>query len=432
MSESRMTLKLLLIVIDGMGDLPSPILGGRTPLEFAKTPNMDSFAKRGQTGMMYTVKKGIAPESHTGVISVLGYDPFKYEADRGILEAVGTGMSFEDGDLALRCNFITLGEDMHIIDRRVGRNLTTDEARLLSSEINKKVRLDSYPADFEFRSTIGYRGVLVIRTRSDSLSKNITNTDPAYQQEGSVTIAKSDFEMVALKSNPLNNTESARASAGLVNEFSKKSHEILERSEVNEKRAKAGKLKANYLLMRDGGDRLPRFFNINQEYGVRFASLVNMPVEKGIAKLTGMEGIEIPPPSADLAKDCRLVLDKLLNHLKDYDGFYVHIKGPDEPGHDGDCDKKARLLEVIDKHFFGNLEKKLDLNNILLCITADHATPCVAKAHTGDPVPILISGQSIVADGSRDFSEKVCKNGSLGIIEKGTELMPRLLALMKR
>lgn len=425
-------LKLLLVVIDGMGDLPTPKLGGKTPLEYAKKPNMDALTKRGQTGIMYSVKKGIAPESHSGVISVLGLDPFTYTASRGVLEAVGAGMKFKNGDLALRCNFVTLGKGMDIDDRRAGRDLTSKEAQLLSEEINKKVRLDSYPVDFEFKSTVGYRGILVIRSKKAPLSENITGTDPAYSTENGVTVAKAEFNMVVQESTSLDATEASKISATLINEFTKKSHEVLEKSVVNNKRVSLGKLKANGLLMRDAGSQLPKFPNLNKKFGLNFASLVNMPVEKGIAQLTGMEGIEIPLPSEDLAKDCNLMLDKLLEHLQDYDAFYAHIKGPDEPGHDGDCAKKAFLYEVIDEYFFGKLLKKIDLDNIILCIAADHATPCVVKGHSDDPVPILITGNKVISDGSKGFTENLCKKGSLGTLEKGSDLMPKLVALMKK
>ena len=415
-----------------MGDLPTPELDGETPLGYAETPNMDSLARRGQTGMMYIVKKGIAPESSIGVVSVLGYDPLNCNARRGVLEAVGADMKFEDGDLALRCNFVTLGENTYIIDRRAGRDLTSEEARQLSEEINEKVELKSYPADFEFRNTVGYRGVLVIRSRARPLSGNISNTDPAYYQEIGLAVAKSEFEFIAQESRPRDGNEAARVSANLVNEFTRKSHEVLERSEVNKRRGATGKLKANYILMRDAGSQLPRFPNINEKYGVRFASLVNMAVEKGIAKLTGMEGIDIPPPSENLAKDCRLAVDELTRHLQAHDCFYIHIKGPDEPGHDGDCKRKARLLEIVDEHFFGYLGGRVDLKGLVICVTSDHATPCTAKAHTDDPVPIMISGGKVVADGSSGFSERICARGSLGTLERGMELMPRLIATMER
>ena len=156
-------MKLLYIVIDGMGDLPIKELSNRTPLEAAKTPNLDALAKKGKTGLMYSVKKGVAPESDVAVISLLGYDPFKYSTGRGIIEAVGAGIKLKDGDLALRCNFATLGEGKEICDRRVGRSLTTEEAVELSKAANREVKLTSHNATFEFRNTLGHRAVLVIK-----------------------------------------------------------------------------------------------------------------------------------------------------------------------------------------------------------------------------------------------------------------------------
>jgi len=120
--------KLLYVAIDGMGDLPLKILGGKTPLEAAETTNMDAIAQNGKTGLMYSVKQGVAPESDVAVISLLGYDPFKYSTGRGVIEAAGVGLNMKDGDLALRCNYATLGENRQIIDRRVGRSLSTEEA----------------------------------------------------------------------------------------------------------------------------------------------------------------------------------------------------------------------------------------------------------------------------------------------------------------
>ncbi len=154
-----------------------------TPLEYANKPNIDALAERGQKGIMYSVKKGIAPESHSGVMSVIGYDPFKYTASRAVLEAVGAGMQFEDGDLALRCNFVTLAEGKNIDDRRAGRDLTTEEAQQLTKEINKEVKLECHPAEFEFRSTVGYGGILVIRSKTIKLSEDISGTDSAYGME---------------------------------------------------------------------------------------------------------------------------------------------------------------------------------------------------------------------------------------------------------
>jgi len=424
-------LKLIYVVIDGMGDLPIEELGNKTPLEAAETPNMDFLAKRGKTGLMYTVRKGIAPESDVAVISILGYDPFKYGTGRGILEAFGAGLTVKDGDLALRCNFATMDQENKIIDRRVGRDLTTEEATSLSKAINDEVKLKAYSVSFEFRNTIGHRAVLVMRSEKKPLSSKITNTDPAYLKVEGLGIAKAEAKMVLKKCKPMDETEEAKISAKLVNEFVRKSHVVLNKHEINKKRLANGKLKANVVLTRDAGHLLPNFFNINDRYGLRFVCLADMPIERGISKLAGMNLVDLPPPSDKLEKDCILRVKKLLDVLPLYDCFYIHIKGPDEPGHDGKADLKTKLIAIVDKYFFGKLLPKIKLEDYILCVTADHSTPCKLKAHSDDPVPLLISGDKIEGDQVTKFSERECEKGSLGTLESGTELMAKLIAFLR-
>ena len=254
-------MKLIFVAIDGMGDLPIESLGNKTPLEAAETPNLDSLAKKGKTGLMYTVRKGVAPESDVAVISLLGYDPFKYSTGRGVIEAAGVGLKMKDGDLALRCNFATLGQGKTILDRRVARSLSTEEASELTKAVNKEVKLTSYPATFEYKNTLGHRAVLLIKSNANPLSSNITNSDPAYIIMNGIGVAKPDVEMVLKTCEPTDNTEASKVSAGLVNEFIEKSHILWENHPINEKRAKEGKLKANVVLTRDAGHLLPKFFN---------------------------------------------------------------------------------------------------------------------------------------------------------------------------
>jgi 2,3-bisphosphoglycerate-independent phosphoglycerate mutase len=425
-------LKLIYIAIDGMGDLPIAELGNKTPLEAAKTPNMDFLAKNGKTGLMYTVRKGVAPESDVAVISLLGYDPFKYSTGRGIIEAVGAGIDIVDGDLALRCNFATLGKGKEIIDRRVKRTLTTEEATELSAAVNENVKLESCPATFEFRNTLGHRAVLVFRSKGKCLSGKITNSDPAYSYVNGIGVATPHVEMVLKKSEPLDDTEEARNSAALVNEFIEKAHKLWENHAVNKKRAAEGKLKANCVLTRDAGSQLPKFFNINERYNVNFAALADMHAERGIAHLAGMQATLLPPPSGDLEKDCTVRVKKLLDILPSYDCFYIHLKGPDEPGHDGNCHLKTEIIAAIDKHFFGPLLQKISLKDHMFCVTCDHATPCALKVHSDTPVPVLISGGKVTDENIGQFSEKNCENGSLGTLDHAYELMPKLMELLKK
>jgi 2,3-bisphosphoglycerate-independent phosphoglycerate mutase len=200
---------------------------------------------------------------------------------------------------------------------------------------------------------------------------------------------------------------------------------------VNKKRAAEGKLKANCVLTRDAGSQLPKFFNINERYNVNFAALADMHAERGIAHLAGMQATLLPPPSGDLEKDCEIRVKKLLEVLPSHDCFYIHLKGPDEPGHDGNCYKKTEIITVIDKYFFGKLLKEIELKDHIICVTSDHATPCGLKVHSDTPVPVLISGGKVTDESVGKFSERNCENGSLGVLERGCELMPKLMELLK-
>jgi len=415
-----------------MGDLPINELGNKTPLEAAETPNMDFLAKNSKAGLMYSVQKGIAPESDAAVISLLGYNPFEYSTGRGIIEAAGAGIALKDGDLALRCNFATLGQGNTIIDRRVRRSLTTEEATELSEAANSEVKLESCPASFEFKNTLGHRAVLVFKGDKHCLSSNITNSDPAYTVVNGIGVATPNVEMVLRRSVPTDATEEAKNAAALVNEFIEKTHKLWENHEVNRKRVAEGKLKANVVLTRDAGHLLPKFFNINERYNVNFAALTDMPAEKGIAKLAGMHASLLPPPSDSLKKDCEVRVKQLLDELPSYDCFYIHLKGPDEPGHDGNYQRKTAVIAAIDEYFFGDLLKEIALTDCVICITADHSTPCSLKVHSDTPVPILISGGNIADDSLAKFSERECATGSLGVLDHGYELMPKLMAFLKK
>ncbi|MCK9603592.1 MAG: alkaline phosphatase family protein [Candidatus Omnitrophica bacterium] len=420
--------KIIYVVLDGLGDLPIKELGDKTPLEAAFTPNMDRLAQKGRTGLVYPVGKGIAPESDIAVISLLGYDAHKYYTGRGPLESFAEGLTVNDGDVAFRVNFATVAEDGKTIkDRRVGRNLTTEEATALSKEINAKVTLSG--ATFEFKNTIGHRGILVIRGVRSKLSGWITNTDPAYDREGVFGVAKEKFENLVAESVPMpgyENSAEAKAAAAFLNEFTRESHKVLNEAAVNKKRISENKMPGNIILSRDAGDHLPKFPDIKSVYNLEFGSFVQMPVEKGIALLTGIDIIAVPDSTGHLDVDYPIWAKVALDSIKKYDGIYVHIKGPDEPAHDGDFRKKKEIIDYIDKYFFGNLLPKLDIANTILAVTADHSTVCAIKAHSADPVPLLVSGGNIKPDGSLSFSEKAARLGSIGEL-RGQDIMPLLV-----
>ncbi|MCW4031044.1 MAG: alkaline phosphatase family protein, partial [Candidatus Bathyarchaeota archaeon] len=374
----------------------------------------------------------IAPESDIAVVSILGYDPLKYHVSRGILESVGAGLEIRNGDLALRCNFGTLAaEKISIVDRRAGRNLTQEEADELAQAINDKVQLESYPARLKIISTVAYRAALVIRSEEKELSGNISNTDPAYKRINGMGVADLEAKMVLKTCEPLEESEEAKNAAKLVNEFTRKAAAVLDQHEVNKRRVKQGKLKANVVLSRDAGNMVPKFPPLSELYGLDFVCLADMNVERGISRLAGMSLVDLPIPSKSLVKDCELRVKKLFKILPHYDCFYIHIKGPDEPGHDGDFEIKTRLIGVVDKYFVGEMLRQISLEDYVVCITADHSTPCKLKAHSDDPVPFLIAGNKLQGDRAKSFSEKECKIGEIGVLPKGTELMPRLIKYVK-
>jgi 2,3-bisphosphoglycerate-independent phosphoglycerate mutase len=419
--------KILYVVLDGLGDRPVQGLGGRTPLEAADTPHLDALAARGQTGLMDAIGPGIAPESDAAVMSILGYDVERYYTGRGPLESYGAGLDVQDGDLAWRANFGTVDPDWTIVDRRVGRNLSDAEAGELAAAVQSEVQLEG--ADFQFRHTLGHRACLVIRRPGGALSGQVDNCDPAYQRHGTFSVALADPGKRVVEAKPLDDSEAARAAAELTNEFMRKSHEVLEAHPVNRRRRAEGRMPGNMILLRDAGDRLPRMPSFQERFGIRFASLVEMPVEIGIASLLGMGQVPVESTARDPERGYSDWAAKTLASLGDWDGLYVHLKGPDVPGHDGDAAGKQRSIEQIDSFYFGPLIRRLDGEEFVVAVTADHSTPCELKAHSDDPVPVLVCG-GLEPEGARGFSEAEARNGLLGRL-RGQDLVPKLVSLSK-
>jgi 2,3-bisphosphoglycerate-independent phosphoglycerate mutase len=421
---------LLYVCLDGLGDDPIPEFDGRTPLEAAATPALDHLARRGRTGLVTTVGKGIAPESDIAVFAILGYDPREEHPGRGVVEAIGSDMEFADGDLAYRVNFAA-GDWPTIIDRRVGRDLTSDEGLGLASDVNEKLQLPG--ASFELRSTVEHRGVLTIRATDGVLSAEVTNTDPAYGKEGSLGVALETFEPTVARCEPLDGSDAAHRAADLTNAFVEESAKILDASMVNEKRRALGKLPGNLILTRDAGDHVPRLQDIHSRFGLSWGCFVEMPVERGIAKMLGMSPVPAPRLLLDVPMDvavegyaewARLALEA----MGGFDALYVHIKGPDVPAHDGRAEDKRDVIAAIDAGFFSSILSGLDLSRTIVAVTADHATSCVRMAHTAEPVPLLVSGGDVPPDGTTGFGESACANGALGRLA-GTQILPRLAAL---
>lgn len=404
-------MKKILVVIDGLGDLPCGLLDGKTPLESAEKKNLNELARKGSLGYMYPVNEDYAPESDTAIISILGNNP--QISERGIFEALGLGIKFKRGDLALRANFGTVEnlKTKNIIDRRAGRTLTTKEARQLAKAINQQAKL---PAKFEFYPSIQHRGVLVFR---GGFSDNITDTDTYQHEKGKIWI-KEKFDW----SKPLDDDENTEYSVNLINSFVDQSFKILSNNPINKIRIKRGLMPANIILARDPGIDVPELQKFSKSMAI-----VNMPLEKGIAQLSGMDVYSFDYPSMknyDVYSNLHLGLEKMIKFVirvikrkaKKYDFCYIHLKETDVPGHDNKPIEKKFLIEYMDKHLFSFLKEYVEKNKIKLIVTADHSTPCCMKNHTADPVPVLFFDPKQKSDNSAEFSEKQARKGKLGKI----------------
>ncbi len=413
----------MMVVLDGASDRPGLEM---TPLEGANTPHLDALVKRGSLGSLYTVGKGIAPESDAGVFSLLGYDPLKTHLSRGVVETVGAGVQFHNGELAWRAGFATVEGDK-LVDRRAGRNLSTEEAVELGAALNKKLRLKEN-VDFEFTPTVGHRAVVVFRSHAFGLSSEISNFDPGYVRRGMISMAqpgRGPYELPRCEA--LDKTEDAIRTAALVNEFGFKTRQILDHHPVNERRKSLGQLPANFILMRDAGNSRPNVQGFSEKWGLDSSMIADLPAELGIGRVLGMSIVELTPGSTP--EDYRKRAELGLSLAVKYDFVYVHLKGPDEPGHDGLFNEKRSKIEEIDASFFSVLEDESFLDKTVLCVTCDHSTPWRERGHSDDPVPVLVAGGSLKPDGSRKFSESQAKRGSLGSIEHGWMLMSRLIAI---
>jgi 2,3-bisphosphoglycerate-independent phosphoglycerate mutase len=408
-------------VLDGASDRPEA--GQKTPLEAASTPNLDTLVRRGALGSMYTVGRGIAPESDAGVFSLLGYDPLQIHLSRGVVEAIGAGVGFHEGDLALRAGFATVDGDK-LVDRRAGRNLSTEEARQLAAAVNSEVRLKN-GTRFQFQATVGHRAVVVFRADSNKFSSEISNFDPAYLRSGKISLAQPGAKEYEIpKCEPLDDSPEAVKSAALVNEFGFKTRQVLDSHPVNLRRRAQGKKPANFVLMRDAGTTKPTVQGFRDKWGLKAAMIADLPAELGIGRLLGMDVREIPPGTS--LEDYRRRAELVLRLAGEYDFVYVHLKGPDEPGHDGLYDLKKQRIEDIDGGFFSHLRMAAKLQRTLLCVTCDHSSPWRDKGHSDDPVPVLVAGGSLKLDGSSRFTEANASSGHFEKLERGSMLLPLL------
>lgn len=399
-------MKGIFVVIGGLGDSSNAQLNEMTPLEAAFTPNLDFLATRGELGHMFATSPGETPSTENSLLSIFQNKPKC--VSRSYLEAVGAGLKLQQGDLVFRVNFGTIGsfEKGEVIDRRVGRTLTTREARVLSKVINKI----NFPVPFEFVPTDNYKGILVFRGNYSDI--NISGNDFTYVYSSGLESAKLEV------CSPLNRSRVSSEAAEMVNEFIHEVRVVLSNHFVNQRREKKGLLPANYLFLRS-----PSVTRIPLKEYPRWVSANYTVLERGFSKTSGMSNFNFKYPKFkgvdsygnlwDGLKKAVRHAERILNkNLDKFDYFYVHFKETDIPGHDNKPFEKKAMIEYLDKTFFRYLVRIAPMKKLRVVVTGDHSTCCKMKSHSSDPVPVLLYN-GLLLDGKKVFNEKTAKSGSL-------------------
>src|SRR5580765_4020040 len=371
--------KLALIVLDGLGDVATREQGYVTPLEAARTPNLDALARDSAQGRMIPVAPGITPGSGPGHLGLFGYDPLEFQVGRGVIEALGLGLELKAGDVAARANFCTLDDKGIVTDRRAGRIDTPvcEELCALLSEKVKKVD----DTQVIIKAGKGHRFVVVFRGKG--LEGPLTDADPHREGLRVPRVAPVNPKSIG-----------ARKSAKLVEAFYKAALPII-----------ANRKPANGFLLR-GIAHQPAIPMFAERYSLRAGCIAVYPMYKGLAQLVGMAKLEGPQTIAQQ-------FERYLSEYQNYDFFFIHYKYTDMQGEDGNFAAKRNAIAELDAALPILLRKKPDV----LAITGDHSTPCVLKGHSWHPQPVLVHSECSGSDKLERFTETAANSGSLGVFD---------------
>lgn len=371
---------ILLLVLDGLGGLPFEA-GGPTELEAARTPNLDVLADAGGTGLHWPVAPALTPGSGPGHLSLFGFDPLEYRIGRGVLEALGVEFDLQPGDVAVRGNLCTVGTDGRVTDRRAGR-IPTEEAIPVCEALDA---IEVSGARVFVQAVKEHRFLMVLRL-DEPTGAAIGDTDPGRTDELPLPVEADD--------------DVSEPAARVVRAWLERVPEAI-----------GDRDRANMALLR-GFSQQPDWPLFPEVYGLRSLAVAAYPMYRGVARLVGMDAIEV-------AEGPGRLVEALRAHGSDRDFVFLHVKATDKTGEDGDFDRKVAAIEEVD----AIVPDLLDAYPGVQLVTGDHSTPAVMRSHSWHPVPFLLHGGPTRGGGGGGFGETACAAGRLGLI-RGCEMMP--------
>ncbi len=395
-------MKYIVLVADGMADHPLAQLEGRTPLEAARTPNMDFIARNGKLGRVRTIPEDMTPASDVANLSILGYDPRTFYCGRGPLEAANLGVDINEDDVAFRCNLVTVSGDT-LIDYSAG-HIPTREASKLIAFLDKTVGDDQT----HFYPGISYRHLMVVKGGAEKNLQGLACKPPHDISGQSVS-----------KNLP------AGENAAVIIELMRESRRILEKHEINLVRLDLKENPGNMIWLWGQG-RKPQMPRFAQKFGLSGSVISAVDLIKGLGRIAGLDVITVPGATGYYDTNYEGKARAAVESLAKNDFVFVHVEAPDEAGHNGDLREKIAAIERFDQLVVGTIlaefDKKTDFRVMVL---PDHATPISLKTHVSDPVLFGIYGAGIPASGAAGYSEKEAQKGEL-FFEHGHELMEYL------
>lgn len=406
-------MKYVIILGDGMADRPIPELENKTPLEYAKTPYMDSLAQKGELGLVHTIPEGMKPGSDTANLSVIGYDPKKYYSGRSPLEALSIGVPMKDTDVALRCNIVTLSEEedsyekRHMIDHS-SDEISTEDAAILLEAVKKELENDI----FKFYVGTSYRHCLIWD------KGEVVELSQPHDILGQCIEAYIPTNFGAKE-----NCDSAIDGYALLYDMMKKSYDILVNHPINVERRAKGLNPANSCWFWGAGTK-PALSSFEEKTGKKAAMISAVDLLKGIAVGASMQVIEVEGANGGLHTNyegkAQAAIDTLTKDGNDF--VYVHLEGPDEMGHQGSVERKLQAIEWLDERIVKPIAEGLKAagEDFRMLILPDHPTPICIRTHSSEPVPYVLYDSTTELQNTWCYNEKEAESSGNYVAEGHT------------